>query len=285
MRLFYYRGRNGVANFGDELNPYLWSRLLPDLDRRGGPDWVFVGIGTLLNDRLPPASRTIVFGAGVGYGARIPTPDPTWRVHFVRGPRSAAALGLPSDAALTDPAILVATVWRERPAPRTSCAFMPHWENANGWIEGLCQDEGIDYIDPRWPVEKVLRSIVETRVLLAEAMHGAIVADALRVPWVPVRSASGVLSFKWLDWCDSIGSPYAPQTTLSLQEPSRERRLASTRTWVKAALLRRQLGRISRTGKRCLSSERTWQRLQAAVQQKLEEFRAETGEPGDGGRA
>ncbi len=284
MRLFYYRSPSNVGNFGDELNPYLWSRLLPDLDRRGTPDWLFVGIGTLLNDRLPPASRTIVFGSGVGYGARVAAPDSSWRIHFVRGPRSAAALGLPSDSALTDPAILVATVWRERPAQRTRYAFMPHCGNANGWIERLCQDEGIAYIDPRWPVEKVLRSIAETGVLLAEAMHGAIVADALRVPWIPVRSPWGVLAFKWLDWCDSIGSPYTPQSTVSLFEPSSERLLAGPRAWAKTKVLGHQLRRIARTVTPCLSSDRTWQSLHAAVQEKLEGFKAET-TPGSAGGA
>ena len=35
MKLYYYEGEGSVRNFGDELNPYLWGRLLPDLERRG----------------------------------------------------------------------------------------------------------------------------------------------------------------------------------------------------------------------------------------------------------
>jgi len=276
MRLYYYKGPGGVGNFGDELNPYLWDRLLPDLDQRGSPDWLFVGIGTLLNDRLPKASRTMVFGSGVGYGTGVPTPDSSWQIYFVRGPRSAAALGLPPHFGLTDPAILVSRVWRERLATRTRCSFMPHFYNANSWIESFCQEKEIEYIDPRWPVETVLRAITETRVLLAEAMHGAIVADALRVPWIPVCSAPGVLTFKWLDWCDSIGLPYSPQSTASLWAPSREGRLGSARAWAKATIVGHQLRRIARTVRPCLSSDRTSQDLLAAVERKLDEFRVAT---------
>ena len=276
MRLYYYEGEDGVRNFGDELNPFLWSRLLPDLDQRGSPDWLFVGIGTLLNDSLPTAARTIVFGSGVGYGTAVPRPDETWRVHFVRGPRSAAALGLPSSAGLTDPAILVSGVWRERAATRTRHAFMPHWDSANEWIEGVCRDADIGYIDPRWPVERVLRAISETEVLLAEAMHGAIVADALRIPWIPVCSTPGVLPFKWLDWCNSVGLNYVPQTMVPIWAPSGDRALARARAYTKRTIVSRQLKGIIHRARPCLSADQTWKDLRAGVEGKLDEFRAET---------
>ena len=212
----------------------------------------------------------------MGYGKTVPRPDQSWRIYFVRGPRSAAALGLPSSAGLTDPANLVARVWQEQPTARTPYSFMPHWVGANDWIERVCRQAGIAYIDPRWPVERVLRAISESGTLLAEAMHGAIVADALRVPWVPVRSTPRVLSFKWLDWCDSIGLPYEPQTTLNLWAPSNDGPLASARAWAKDAILSHQLRRIARTARPWLSSDRIWKSLLAGVEQKLDEFRAET---------
>ena len=277
MRLYYFEGENGTRNFGDELNPYLWSRLLPDLDRRGSPDWQFVGIGTLLNDLLPTANRTIVFGTGVGYGKTVPKPNDSWRIYFVRGPRSASALGLPPSAGLTDPAILVASVWPSRPPVSTRYTFMPHWDGANAWLEKVCQDAGIGYIDPRWPVEQVLEAIGASGTLLCEAMHGAIVADTLRVPWIPVSSGARVLAFKWQDWCDSVGLS-VPATDIRVR--SGHPRLAA-RSGRHARGQSRQFSAIScawiaRTARPNLSSDRTWRRLLTAVEGKLSEFKADT---------
>ena len=49
-------------------------------------------------------------------------------------------------------------------------------------------------------------------------MHGAIVADALRTPWIPVVTSPRILSFKWQDWCASIGVPYQPWILLPLPD-------------------------------------------------------------------
>lgn len=275
MKLYYFEGKDGVHNFGDELNPFLWSRLLPDLDRRGPRDWLFVGIGTLLNERLPAAERTVVFGSGVGYGTSVPRPDETWRVYFVRGPLSATALGLAPSASLTDPAILLASLYPARPPVKTRFAFMPHWNHASVWLETVCRDAGIAYIDPRRPVEHVLNAIGEAGTLLAEAMHGAIVADTLRVPWIPIRSAARVLAFKWQDWCESVGVAYQPETTTSLWVPAEDRALAGARAWAKQALLKRQLIQIARSTRPTLSSDHRWEELLTAVRGKLAELKAD----------
>ena len=55
-----------------------------------------------------------------------------------------------------------------------------------------------------------MTAIAQTEVLLAEAMHGAIVADALRVPWIPLCTSARILNFKWLDWCASLNLDYRP---------------------------------------------------------------------------
>ncbi len=277
VRLFYYKGLGGVGNFGDELNPYLWDRLLPDLDQRGSPDWLFVGIGTLLNDRLPKASRTIVFGSGVGYGTGVPTPDSSWQIYFVRGPRSAAALGLPPDVGLTDPAILVSRVWRERLATRTRCSFMPHFVNANSWIESLCQEKemGISMPAGRWrgccvrsarlasfsprrctvPSWQMLCACLDSGLQCPGCIHFQ-VARLVRLDWLALLPAVD---------CVPLGA-FAGRTVFG-----------SARAWAKATIVGHQLRRIARTVRPCLSSDRTSQDLLAAVERKLDEFRVATG--------
>jgi succinoglycan biosynthesis protein ExoV len=209
MKLYYYAGTKGVTNFGDELNHLIWPRLLPGIfDCDDGTQ--FVGIGTVLNRLLPLARRTIVFGAGVGYGP--PPADRNWDVYSVRGPLSAQALALPASAAVTDPAVLIDDVVAALPPPeqRRRYAFMPHWQTEAADWQPVCDDIGFGFIDPRWDPMRVLDALRSTEVLLTEAMHGAIVADALRIPWVPIRTRPSVNSFKWDDWCQSMELSYAP---------------------------------------------------------------------------
>jgi len=58
-------------------------------------------------------------------------------------------------------------------------------------------------------------------------MHAAIVADALRVPWISVTTTPEFLAFKWADWAASLGMTIS--TCLlrpsSLQEALRNRML------------------------------------------------------------
>lgn len=212
MKLLHFRGPNGERNFGDELGPWLWERLLPGAFDEDG-DQLFVGIGTLLNNRLPRASRIVVFGSGVGYGDAPPARDPSWSIYCLRGPLSAQVLQVSPSLAITDPGALVQRFF---PTPddrqvKHRFSYMPHWRYACDDWERVCESIGFGYIDPRRGVDEVLAAIRQTGVLIAEAMHGAIVADALRVPWIPVRSARAILDFKWRDWCASLGLDYAPQ--------------------------------------------------------------------------
>lgn len=36
-------------------------------------------------------------------------------------------------------------------------------------------------------------------MVLADAMHAAIIADAMRVPWLPLITSPQINTFKWLD--------------------------------------------------------------------------------------
>ena len=215
LRLFYHRDPRG--NFGDDLNAWLWPKLLPDLLTDGSASTLLVGIGTILNAKVPPGPGKVVLGSGVGYG-KLPAVDDKWRFYGVRGPKSAAALGLAADLAITDGAILLRDlVAPTPPSDRSGTVFIPHHESvyrleARGVnLPSLVASAGFDYLDPRWPVQDVIECIGRAERVITEAMHGAIFADTLRVLWRPVRLFGHVLSSKWIDWTASLSLDYQPR--------------------------------------------------------------------------
>lgn len=281
MKLFYYRDPV-LRNFGDDLNPWLWEKLLPgQLD--DGSDCLLVGIGTILNDRLPNARKTAVFGSGVGYGNGLPKVDESWTIYCVRGPLSAERLGIDKAKAITDSALLLRLVGLPKAKVRYGKAYMPHAVEAQRggktWQQ-ICEDLDVVYLDPRWPIEKVLNAIAQCEVLYTEAMHGAIVADALRVPWVPVSTSFDILPFKWQDWCLSVDLEYEPQVV----DPPLFRRgirdapggcsLGTQLQYrLKAHLTARQFQKMLRRAKPILSDDTTLDRLTEQLEHRLEQLR------------
>ncbi len=216
MKLFYYKRRDGFSNFGDELNNWLWPQLLPEFFDEDETT-TFLGIGTLLNQllpqRIPQAQRLIIFSTGVGYEKPLKTLDKNWKLYCVRGKLSAKKLGLSPDLAITDGAILTRRLYQPSQQKNYRFTYMPHIHHATfaGEIwQNICKQIGFHYLDPRSSVDDVLSTISQTEVLLAEAMHGAIIADTFRVPWIPIITSPRILLFKWQDWCSSIGVEYYP---------------------------------------------------------------------------
>ncbi len=162
-------------------------------------------VGSTLYDFLPRESRKIVFGAGYGGYTAVPSIDEHWRFYFVRGPLTAAALGLHADLGVGDAAILVRSRLARSARKVHHISFMPHWESAadGQWAEAS-RAADLHYIDPCDTVENVVTQIQESEVLVAEAMHSAIVADALRVPWIPVRPIQPPNRAKWYDWASAL---------------------------------------------------------------------------------
>ncbi len=233
MRLYYYK--TATLNFGDDLNEHLWPRLLPGLltghyinvapPPPGTTDRspLFIGIGTLLNELVPEEPQKIVFGAGFGYGTR-PRLDEKWHFYCVRGPLTAQTLGLDPALAITDPAVLVRTLDLPRPDKAYRFAFMPHHSihaqtGRSGFIAEVCGEIGVAYIDPGWDVDRVLQELLKTEILICEAMHGAIVADALRVPWIAVSMDPSFFPLKWQDWTRSLNIPLKTRRLPVLWKP------------------------------------------------------------------
>lgn len=212
MKLSYFTTE--IPNFGDELNPWMWPQLLPAGFLDDDPADLFIGIGSIISDEWPQAARKHVMGSGYGGYTKAPdVKDGTWNMVFVRGPRTAQELGLPPQTAICDSAVLLRRTALPQPSDSIDVAFMPHFHSLRrGFWPEACRMAGIWMIDPRDDVETVLAQVRGARVLITEAMHGAIVADAVRTPWVAVKPIHDLNSDKWLDWAESLDVTLRPHT-------------------------------------------------------------------------
>ncbi|MEJ5114508.1 hypothetical protein [Erwinia billingiae] len=229
MKVYYFKVAAG--NFGDDLNGWLWNELHPGLFDEN-EDVRFAGIGTILSSSMPQAGRWVVFSSGVGYG-RLPYDfgGAGWDIMCVRGPLTARILGLPKEKAITDGAALLASLDEFKPLPeseRSGTIFIPHHDALHtGMWQQACELAGIEFVNPQNESKYVINKIRGAKLVLADAMHAAIIADAMRVPWVPLITSNQINTFKWLDWTQTINQPYQPQVlgSSSLRESLRNKSL------------------------------------------------------------
>jgi len=203
MKLYFYRGHH--ENFGDELNHWLMPKVFPEFFD-DDPSVLFLGIGSIILDTHPKDVLKIVYGSGYAGYSDVPRIDDKWKFYCVRGAKTAEACGLAPELVAGDTAILINRHLRlDRHEKVYKFSYMPHWQSVDvGHWQLVCRWSGVHFIDPRRPVDEVLDELQKTEVLVTEAMHGAIVADALRVPWIPVQPAVTMHRGKWLDWASAL---------------------------------------------------------------------------------
>lgn len=280
MKLHYQNTQDGTVYFSDNLNPWLWNQLLPDVldeDDRVA----FVGIGTLLNEQLPlltrKASQRIIFGTGTA--SQPVSIDHSYKIYCVRGALTAKALGLAEHFAVADGSVLIRKLMPPETRKLQRFAYMPRRDSVQGGWQAVCHELGILYLDPRRSIEDILSHITQAEVLLTESLQGAIVADALRVSWVPIAAHPNVSAFKWQDWCSTIGVEYQP-VYLSSFPPLAQRRktlipLRALRDWGRHKVRVAELRRVLRDIKPILSRSSCIERLTTQLEERLYQFQTD----------
>lgn len=213
MLYFYdHPGKRGVPNLGDDLNEWLIPAIL-GRDALAAVGHTVVGIGTILNsealENLSTQDTKLVYTSGVGYAKPL-VHDESWSFFAVRGVMTRQALNLASEVALGDGAILIADHLDRlelAPSPlRGEIVFMPHVDLAEAtgkaWRHA-CDDAGVAFMSPAEPRERLIAALAQARLIITSAMHGAIIADALRTPWLAVASPE-INTDKWQDWGSAL---------------------------------------------------------------------------------
>ena len=200
-----------LGNFGDDLNPWLFPKMMPKAFQSAEDKIAFLGIGTILDqkrverEKLNKNKVNVVFSSGAGFG-KAPQLDDSWHIYCVRGEHTANQLGIGKDKVIADGAYLLRNIIDYKSTRKTSrIGFIPHHSSENylNW-SNICQQCGFKFISMRQPVERVLEQMLNCDSIITEAMHGAIVADALRIPWIPVSYSPKFMLAKWQDFSGSL---------------------------------------------------------------------------------
>lgn len=282
MAIFFYNGLSAVPslrNFGDDINPMLLGKLF-DAKLIACPKRCIIGIGTILNDKnaasLAHYERKIVFSSGVGYGTVETRFDSSWDFVCVRGPSSAEILGLSADKALCDGAVLLADYYPPKAASvRAGTVFIPHvnsdWENGFSW-KSVCKDLGLIYLSPDAPIEHFIETVQTASCVITEAMHGAILADTMRTPWIPVRHLFHE-QFKWQDWFRSMELTYTSYpiwpTFWGARKVNFQSTLKSPYQRLKLSLAKKSLRKIMQEARAILSDDSVLEMRKQALREKV----------------
>lgn len=201
MQLFYY---SAEPNFGDSLNQYIFWEILSDILNDDQNEY-FVGIGSILGMKAlrDPHIKKHIFSSGFAYG-KAPKIDPSFNILCLRWPLTAKKLWIDQSLVIADGALLTPRIFPKDELKIYDCSFMPHHKSVKFCdFKELCWSIWIHYIDPCQNPLISIEEINKSKLLITEAMHGAIVADAYRIPWLGVN-IYGVNKFKWQDWMLSL---------------------------------------------------------------------------------
>ncbi|WP_265501156.1 polysaccharide pyruvyl transferase family protein [Paracoccus beibuensis] len=224
------------------MNLWFWDHFLSGW-RDHYPDRTLFGIGSILGTRVLQAyDRVLVCGSGSGYSSLGPVDPDRVRISWVRGPLTARLLGLDDSIAISDPASLLTVMPEFAQLPRggNGTIFIPHRSTAQlqinwGRIGQMCN---LQVVLPNQDAKEVIRKIIGADLVVTESMHGAIMADAFRIPWVPIKISNQFNDHKWNDWAMGLGLTIDAPESLAL--PKKFWRLTGTlRSQLRAARARK----------------------------------------------
>lgn len=253
---YYWREHALIGNLGDALTPLLLQGLGYNLvsqsatgARLHNPGRCLLVIGSLLAESNLAVLQSPADVWGCGWrGVCLPAPvRDRLRIYAVRGPQTAAGLGLPATIPLGDPALLLPKLAPRPIAQHGRSVVVPHLHRTHclaararcrltGCDEMVAtqvfQRQGIGQAGWRrqalvlgklWLRQGVrlyttwsaIERIAGARFVLTGSLHGAILAQAYGVPWAAYDDGYIDVPSKWTDWAAYLGVQIQFVTTLA----------------------------------------------------------------------
>ena len=213
IRLYWWRGQNGVANAGDELSPLIVERVSGRQVIFSSPETChLVAIGSLAEvalraDRDWPVR---LWGTGfIGDGMTLNHRNHRVLIAALRGPGSAARLSMGSDVPLGDPGLLVTLLHDGRVSKVRAVGIIPGYSELDLPIIDAWRAVADAVISPHLPPMEFIEAIAGCDLILSSSLHGLVVADGLGVPnaWTPISDRVTGHGFKFRDYLRGVSRP------------------------------------------------------------------------------
>lgn len=215
-----------VRNFGDLLGPVIVRELVAQLGLGSAAERRrLLAVGSVMHFGRP---GDVVWGAGRNVKAGAASPG--LEVRAVRGPRTAA--DYPGAVVGGDPALLLGGLRPDLLVPPRRRAGVIVVPNLNE-LAAVRDRRGV--VSPRAPLDRVVRTIARSSLVIGSSLHGVIVAEALGVPARAVRAVTEP-AFKYQDYYLATGRDPDEVVAGSVEE-ARERGGAAAPLWDPEPLL------------------------------------------------
>lgn len=199
---------NGVANWGDHINPYLIEKMTGKTVIQSTFGWTehLLAVGSVLRN----ANRnSIVWGSGFISSTSKPRAKPK-KIAAVRGPLTGQRLtdlGYTNPQIYGDPALLMPRFYSPQVAKEHKIGLVAHYAEKDDTIVEYLISLGIHPVDIQLPVEPFIDELCKCGAIVSSSMHGLIAADAFGIPnrWLRLSDKLVGGDFKFQDYYGGIG--------------------------------------------------------------------------------
>ena len=246
LRGYYWKEAQFLGNLGDALAPMIIAALGYELIPQTASGAAVLNEGRCLltiGSLLTQAMLTSFTGAldiwGCGWKGVCPPPSvlAQVRIYAVRGPQTAAGLGLPATTPLGDPALLLPHLLPQRIRSHGRTVVVPHLHRIRGMSAAqrcrltgcaemvttqVIQRQGIGRSGWQRQLLALIKNwlrygarpstswgaiarIAGADFVLTGSLHGAILAQAYGIPWAAYDDGYIDAPAKWADWAAYLG--------------------------------------------------------------------------------
>lgn len=204
VSLFYWKPEKYASNFGDALSPLIVERIIGEKLIQDASKQKFLALGSILHFAK---NNTLIWGTG--RNGKIPVESHRFSqldVRAVRGPLTRKFLlskGIACPEVYGDPALLMPLLFPElQPEPEQDYIIIPHI-NEMGTVK--------NHPNIVLPIEdcmKVVKKILQAKLVISSSLHGIIVAEAFGIPARLLRMTDKENIFKYQDYYYATGRPH-----------------------------------------------------------------------------